>query len=47
MEGHSVNTFKLINSEGKEVLCKLHCLPKGGGQCSFPLFSMYVLTAAL
>jgi catalase len=33
MEGHSVNTFKLINMEGKELLCKFHCLPKGGEQC--------------
>ncbi len=29
-EGYSVNTFKLINSEGKEVLCKFHVLPKEG-----------------
>ncbi len=30
MEGHSVNTFKLINAQGRERLCKFHCLPKGG-----------------
>lgn len=30
-EGYGVNTFKLINAEGKEVLCKFHVLPKEGG----------------
>lgn len=30
MEGYGVNTFKLVNSEGKETLVKFHCYPKEG-----------------
>ena len=30
-EGYGVNTFKLINAEGQENLCKFHVLPKEGG----------------
>ena len=33
MEGYGVNTFKLINREGVEHLCKFHVMPKGGA-CS-------------
>lgn len=29
-EGYGVNTFKLINAEGQENLCKFHVLPKEG-----------------
>lgn len=34
MEGYGVNTFKLINAEGKESLCKFHLLPKEGENAS-------------
>ena len=30
MEGYGVNTFKLINAQGKENLCKFHVMPKEG-----------------
>jgi catalase len=30
LEGYSVNTFKLYNSEGKEVFCKFHWRPEAG-----------------
>ena len=29
-EGYGVNTFKLINAEGREHLCKFHVMPKEG-----------------
>ena len=32
IEGHSVNTYTLVNSEGKENLVKFHWLPVGGAQ---------------
>ncbi|CAL5220763.1 g2827 [Coccomyxa viridis] len=32
MEGYGVNTFKLINAEGQENLCKFHVLPKEGAK---------------
>lgn len=31
LEGHSVNTYTMINSEGKERYIKLIWAPKGGG----------------
>ena len=30
LEGHSVNTYTLVNKEGKETLVKFHWLPEGG-----------------
>ena len=32
LEGHSVNTFVLVNKEGKETLVKMHFFPKGGAK---------------
>ena len=32
LEGHSVNTYTLINKEGKEQLVKFHWLPHGGAK---------------
>ena len=37
MEGYGVNTFKLINREGAEHLCKFHVLPKGGARSGVAL----------
>ena len=36
MNGFGVNTFKLINADGEENLCKFHCLPKGGESWFLP-----------
>lgn len=33
MEGHSVNTYTMINSEGKEVWVKFIWTPEGGAFC--------------
>ena len=43
MEGYGVNTFKLINAQGKENLCKFHVMPKEGeSTCSSPLYQLYL-----
>jgi catalase len=35
MEGYGVNTFKLVNAEGKETLVKFHWRPEAGDQFLF------------
>ena len=43
MEGYGVNTFKLINAQGKENLCKFHVMPKEGGcPCSTLPFLLHL-----
>ena len=38
MEGYGVNTFTLINSEGKDTYVKFHWRPRAGVSCFPPLF---------
>lgn len=37
MEGYGVNTFTLINSEGKDTYVKFHWRPRAGVGCFHPL----------
>lgn len=42
MEGHSVNTYTMINKEGKETYIKLIWTPKGGKTAARMIFMWVV-----
>ena len=41
LNGFGVNTFKLINADGEEHLCKFHCLPVGGESCALVSLNLF------